>query len=48
MMQDVKKVGDFGLTQVQLTVELNAEGGVALIGSAKAGIRGGIILTFSV
>jgi hypothetical protein len=48
VLQDIRAVGDFRLTQVQVAVEISAEGGVALIGSAKAGAKGAIQLTFSV
>ncbi len=44
---DIKKVSEFQLKQVQLSVEISAEGGVALIGTAKAGVKGAITLTFS-
>ncbi len=48
ILKDIKSVGDFKLKQVQLSVEISAEGGVALIGSAKAGAKGAITLTFEV
>ncbi len=48
VLQDIKAVGSFKLKEVQLSVEISAEGGVALIGSAKAGAKGAITLTFSV
>ena len=48
VLQDIRAVGHFRLTQVQVAVEISAEGGVALIGSAKAGAKGAIHLTFSV
>lgn len=47
LFQDIKHVGAFQLTQVQLQVGVTAEGGVALIGVAKAGVSGTITLTFS-
>ena len=46
IFQDVKNVGDFQLRQVQLSVEISAQGGVSLIGTAKVGTRGAITLTF--
>lgn len=46
IMKDMKSVGDFKLQQVQLAVEISAEGGVSLIGTAKAGAKGAITLTF--
>jgi hypothetical protein len=47
LFQDVKKVGDFKLSQIQVGIQISAEGGVALIGTAKAGASGTINLTFS-
>ena len=47
LLHDVKQVGAFRLKEVQLQVEVTAEGGVALIGVAKAGVTGAITLTFS-
>lgn len=37
----------YRLTEVQVQLEITAEGGVALIGSVKAGAKGAITLTFS-
>lgn len=48
IMKDIKSVGDFKLQQVVLAVEISAEGGVSLIGTAKAGAKGAITLTFGV
>lgn len=42
----IKAVGDFELQEVKLTLDITAEGGFALIGSAKAGMKGGITLAF--
>lgn len=47
IFQDIKSVGDFKLKEVQLSVEINAEGGVALVGNVKAGAKGAITLTFT-
>jgi hypothetical protein len=49
ILHDIKAVGDFKLKQVQLSVEITAEGGVALIGIGKAevGAKGAMILTFA-
>jgi hypothetical protein len=47
LFQDIKAVGDFRLKEVQVAVEISAEGGVALIANAKAGAKGAITLTFS-
>ena len=46
ILQDVQTNGDFQLSEVELKVELSAEGGVTLIGTAKAGITGAITLKF--
>ena len=42
---DLKKVGEFNLSEVTVSVEVSAEGGLILIG--KAGISGGISLKFT-
>ena len=47
MLEDIRHVGEFRLREVEVCVELNAEGGVALIANAKAGAKGAITLTFS-
>ena len=47
VLEDIKQVGEIPLKEVQLSVEVSAEGGVALIGSAKAGVKGALTLTFS-
>ncbi len=47
MLNDVKQVGDFKLKELQVAVEISGEGGVALIGSVKAGAKGALTLTFS-
>ncbi len=46
LFKDVKQVGGFRLKEVKLQVEINAQGGFALIGVAKAGAKGAITLTF--
>ncbi|MEO0455854.1 MAG: hypothetical protein AAF152_04625 [Cyanobacteria bacterium P01_A01_bin.114] len=46
-LRDIKKVGDFKLKEVEIQVEVSAEGGVELIGTAKLGGKGAITLTFS-
>ncbi len=46
IFQDIKSVGDFQLTEVQMQAEITAEGGFALVGLAKAGMKGGITLKF--
>jgi hypothetical protein len=48
VLSDIRAVGDFRLKEVKVSVEISAEGGVALIGSAKAGAKGAIELTFAV
>ncbi len=47
MLQGVQTNGDFHLSEVELKAELSAEGGVTLIGTAKAGMAGAITLKFS-
>nr|CAA6801739.1 MAG: Unknown protein [uncultured Thiotrichaceae bacterium] len=42
----IKEVGDFELQEVKLTLDVTAEGGFALIGSAQVGMKGGITLSF--
>ncbi len=44
IFQDIKRVGEFQLKEVELQVEITAEGGFALV--AKAGAKGAIKLTF--
>jgi autotransporter translocation and assembly factor TamB len=47
MLSDVKKVGNFRLKEVTIQVEVTAEGGIELVGTAKLGGKGAITLTFS-
>src|SRR5262245_35629818 len=47
VLKDIKKVGQFRLTEVTLQVEVTAEGGVCLIGTANLGGKGAISLKFS-
>ncbi|MFO1429395.1 MAG: hypothetical protein U1F76_04530 [Candidatus Competibacteraceae bacterium] len=47
LFEDIKAVGSYKLTTVQVQLEITTEGGVALIGSLKAGAKGAITLTFS-
>lgn len=47
ILEDVKAVGQYNLDSVQLAVQISAEGGVALVANAKAGISGTITLKFS-
>lgn len=42
----VKQVGKFQLKEVSIQVEISAEGGVELIGTAQLGGKGAITLTF--
>ena len=46
VLKDIKKVGDFELSEVTLQVEVGAEGGIALIGTANVSSSGAISLTF--
>ncbi len=45
-LQDVRRVGSFRLTSVELGVEVTAEGGVSFVGSSKVGASGSITLKF--
>jgi len=48
VLQDMQtEFGEFKLSEVHLQVEVNAEGGFALIGTAKAGTSRAITLTFT-
>jgi hypothetical protein len=44
---DLRAVGEYELQEVQVGLEISAEGGFNLIGSAKAGGKGAITLTFA-
>lgn len=44
---DLRAVGGYELREVQVGLEISAEGGFNLIGSAKAGGKGAITLTFA-
>jgi len=48
ILQDIKTVGDFRLKEVKISVEVNTEGGVVLVGSLKGGAKGAITLKFTV
>lgn len=47
VLADIKSVGDFELAEVEVGVEITAEGGVNFIGSSKVGGKAGIKLKFS-
>ena len=47
MLSDVQKIGQFRLKEITVQVEVNAEGGIELVGTAKLGGQGAITLTFS-
>ena len=47
IVSDVKKVGSYQLKEISIQVEVTAEGGIELIGTAKLGGKGAITLTFS-
>jgi hypothetical protein len=42
----IQQIGQFKLKEVSIQVEISAEGGVELIGTAKLAGKGAIILTF--
>ena len=44
---DVKRVGSYRLKEIEIHVEVTAEGGVNLIGTTKLGGTGAIKLTFA-
>ncbi len=46
VLADIKAVGGYELSEVQVGVELTAEGGVRLIGNLTAGAKGALQLTF--
>jgi hypothetical protein len=46
-LSDIRAVGEFHLQEVQMQVEVSAEGGIHFIGTAKAGGKGAITLTFA-
>ena len=46
LLSDIRKIGAFRLKEVQLQVEISAEGGVQFIGTSKIGGKGAITLTF--
>ena len=48
LVQQTKQAGGMHLKQIQVQVGITAEGGIALIGLAKAGVSGAITLTFDV
>ncbi|GMM83438.1 hypothetical protein [Pseudoalteromonas sp. MTN2-4] len=45
-LSNLSKVGDFSLKEVSIQVEVSAQGGVNLIGSASVGGKGAITLKF--
>lgn len=47
VFNDIKSIGDFKLKEIEIAVEVNAEGGVTLVGTAKIGGKGAIKLVFS-
>ena len=46
ILDDIKSVGRFRLKEVTVQVEISAEGGVQLIGTATLGGKGAISMTF--
>ena len=47
VLMDIKSVGDFELSEVEVKVEISAEGGVQFIGSSKIVGKGAIGLKFT-
>ena len=46
MLEDVRSVGQFRLSEITLQVEISAEGGVQFIGTSKVAGKGAITLKF--
>jgi hypothetical protein len=46
IFSDIKAVGNFRLQEVTVQVEITAEGGISLIGTASVGGKGAITLKF--
>jgi hypothetical protein len=46
ILEGIRAVGQFKLKQVTLQVEVSADGGINLVGTAKLGGKGAITLTF--
>ena len=47
LLDDIRRVGRFNLREVTVQVEVSADGGVHLIGTANLGGKGAITLKFS-
>lgn len=47
MLNSIEPVTGYQLDQFCIQAEITAEGGIALLGSAKVGATGGVTLTFS-
>jgi hypothetical protein len=46
LFSNIKMVGDFNLKEVEVGIEISAQGGVNLIGTLTAGAKTAITLTF--
>jgi hypothetical protein len=46
ILADIREVGQFKQSEVQIQIEVSAEGGVDFIGTSKVGGKGAITLTF--
>lgn len=46
IFNEIKQVGAFRLKEIHIQVDVTAEGGIALVGTAKAGVKGAIALKF--
>ncbi|MGA1839916.1 MAG: hypothetical protein ACMUIU_04750 [bacterium] len=46
IFHDIHKVGEYRLQEIQISVEISAEGGISLVGTLKGGARGAVTLTF--
>ena len=47
VLESVQQIGKFKLKEVTLQVEVSADGGIQIIGTAKIGGKGAITLTFA-
>lgn len=46
ILNDIRAVGEFQLSEVSFQIEISAEAGVSLIGTSKVAGKGGITLKF--
>jgi len=46
IFHDIRNVGEYRLQEIQISVEISAEGGISLVGTLKGGTKGAVTLTF--